>query len=51
MPSLQSEQDDGHHGGTTRNDAATDANRTRFAKQISIKAGLRATLQAYAGGR
>ena len=38
------EQDDSHHGGTTRTDAATDATQPRFAQQNSIKAGLRATL-------
>jgi hypothetical protein len=37
-------QDDGHRGGTSRNDAATDARQPPTAKQISIKSGLHATL-------
>jgi len=50
MPSLQSEQDDSHHGGTTRKDAATDATQPRFARQISIKAGLLANAAGGGGG-
>ncbi len=44
MTSLESEQDDGHHDGAPRKDAAIDAKQLRVAKQISIEAVLPETL-------